>query len=801
MDSDPLLNSTNIYDVILCKDEYSGVSETEKRHRSFMGRKKSTFGRLESSGQHSMSKGLATTSAGSKSLARRGTYNWTSGGGKSFNSSLGSKDNRRLSLKVLQPNGAKSEAFQKRLLDKRKGNLGTIVEEKKEKDEPPLLVESSSPSVVTTMVGRHDLTTVPTHHPARVPAQDREGKGLDKELTLLTPPGRASVLFNTLLAKVYTQALPQLTWLLLLAAIVSPSRLRPVVLLLQILPIIVMTFTEGCGTRARSLFRQIAVSRAMDVTFQEARTPGVTESESSSSCSESDSSSSEESDREDDSTLFGFHPHGKCPLEVFPLLASSPETFENMHLAQSSLGKGVPTVGYTTALFGNVIDATRAAITKSVKSGGDVGIFPGGVKEMILCVPGSDEIPIVRHAGFLRLAAALECPIRPSFIFGMNDSYESPFPKIDEAVYRATGAAFPWWYCSSKGEDQGQGPRMVVGKKLRHFEGETEEEFTDRYYAAVNNLFESHKLKIGKDRYKAKRLVFIDVHKKQKLKGPTTPPRAAAITPHIITTKLALGFVLVFFLDRAYTGAYRKFSTWGTYGESDHNIALALHVVSSTGWGLTSAFLTLKPFNKYHRKIGSVGVTAAVLMAISGALITLKAAEGKNLNVNSLFHSLCNLQISFVTIYMAVYGVLCAASRRFKDLKAHKQTFRTLHILIGVNFMPRVFALFLRHFLDFHVNKAACFSLSCAIQVGWQISQIAGSRKGSALRVMIIRCNQVALSAASGALVLNLAFGVCGREVTAMGLGVGVGLLAVSDLKAKSADALKAAKAELLKRN
>ena len=91
MDSDPLLNSTNIYDVILCKDEYSGVSETEKRHRSFMGRKKSTFGRLESSGQHSMSKGLATTSAGSKSLARRGTYNWTSGGGKSFNSSLGSK--------------------------------------------------------------------------------------------------------------------------------------------------------------------------------------------------------------------------------------------------------------------------------------------------------------------------------------------------------------------------------------------------------------------------------------------------------------------------------------------------------------------------------------------------------------------------------------------------------------------------------------------------------------------------------------------------------------------------------------
>ncbi|GMH67483.1 hypothetical protein TrLO_g1644 [Triparma laevis f. longispina] len=771
MSSDPLIENFNLYDVILTKDEYVGVSNTEKRHRALMGRKKSSFARLEKSASFGTVEGRLGGAGGERKAARRRTHIWTNGGNLS-GASFGSKDKRRFSLLQLRPNGVKSESSQKPSLKKtRKKSLAPIVEEKK--DEPTSIetvltgLQSPPPNITTTVGAHPPMKTVPEHHRGLNTVTDTQKKA----------KGLAPSLSRTLLATVYTRLLPQLTWVLLLAAIFLPSRLRPIVLLLQILPIIVMSFTRGCGTRGRALFKQIALSRSMDVTFQQARTPEVTDSEHSGSSSSSFSSSSESSDCEsnsDESYLFGFHPHGKCPLEVFPLLASAPETFGNMYLAQSSLGKAVPTVGYTTALFGNVIDATKAAITSTVEAGGDVGIFPGGVKEMILCVPGSDEIPIVRHAGFLRLAASLGRPIRPSFIFGMNDAYENPFPKIDSAVYKMTGAAIPWWSCSNKkgGDDERDGPRMVVGKRLRCYEGETEAEFTDRYYAALDYLFESHKNTIGKDRYKIKRLVFVDPHKRDgRIKqtsqpGPTATSKrlgraraALARTPHVIATKFALGFVLIFFVDRAWTGAYRKFSTWGTYGASDHNAALFLHIISSTGWALTSAFLTLKRFNKYHRRVGAFGVTFAILMAISGALITLKGAEKSNLNFNSAFHALCNLQISYVTIYMAVYGVLCAAHSKFRDLVAHKQTFRTLHVLIGVNFMPRVVAML--------------------------VSQIAGSRKGSTLRVRIIRCNQVALAAAFGALVLNSGLGVVGKEGAVLELGVGVGFMVVEDLRVK----------------
>lgn len=97
MSSDPLVENSNLYDVILTKDEYDGVSNTEKRHRALMGRKKSSFARLEKSASFGTVEGRLGGAGGEKKAARRGTHIWTNGGNLS-GASFGSKVRRNVSV-------------------------------------------------------------------------------------------------------------------------------------------------------------------------------------------------------------------------------------------------------------------------------------------------------------------------------------------------------------------------------------------------------------------------------------------------------------------------------------------------------------------------------------------------------------------------------------------------------------------------------------------------------------------------------------------------------------------------------
>ena len=95
-------------------------------------------------------------------------------------------------------------------------------------------------------------------------------------------------------------------------------------------------------------------------------------------------------------TMYGLHPHNKYPLSILPLLASDSARFSKTVLAQSSLSKAVPSVGWVNYFSGRVIDVTKGQLLKNLTvAKKSVALFPGGAREMILCEPFQDVIPIV----------------------------------------------------------------------------------------------------------------------------------------------------------------------------------------------------------------------------------------------------------------------------------------------------------------------------------------------------------------------------------------------------------------------
>jgi len=143
--------------------------------------------------------------------------------------------------------------------------------------------------------------------------------------------------------------------------------------------------------------------------------------------------------------IYGFHPHGRCPLDIHAYLASSQDT-ASLLMAGSTIGRYLPSIEVPMALYANNIDATKSELLKELQQNRHIGLFPGGASEMHECFPGSDTITIVKHEGFLRLARVANAEVVPCFIFGMNDSFDSPLKTLQSKIYNYTKCCFPVWF-------------------------------------------------------------------------------------------------------------------------------------------------------------------------------------------------------------------------------------------------------------------------------------------------------------------------------------------------------------------
>jgi len=249
------------------------------------------------------------------------------------------------------------------------------------------------------------------------------------------------------------------------------------------------------------------------------------------------------------------------------------------------------------------------------------------------------------------------------------------------------------------------------------------EELADEYFKSLNTLYESKKASFGGSEYTSVVLDFVEVDGGGKHNGKA---KKRSVFSHVAIAKFSIPFsalVLGFLLLR---GHATQFSTSSTFPLSRHSL-LILHLTSSLVWSFASILNIKRGYITSHRTLGYIGYASAISMSYSACRLSLLSLSTPHL----MFHSLCNLQVALVTVYLLTAGVAAAVGKT----GLHGWYARTAHLVLGVNFLPRVMALVFRWYLG--MNGETAFSSACTVQVAWQTRQISKAQRGEKKKAIV----------------------------------------------------------------
>ncbi|GMH56442.1 hypothetical protein TrRE_jg952 [Triparma retinervis] len=544
----------------------------------------------------------------------------------------------------------------------------------------------------------------------------------------------------------FDHVVPHLTWFLMFALIKSPLSMRPLWFAIYFFPALApRSFSSALHKLLRS--PKIWNTIAKDKNIQILVPPPLEQSRDAVSMADHIP------------RVYGLHPHNKYPMNIFPGILSSTDKLPNLKVAQSSLGKWVPTVGWTTWFAGNVVDVTKKAIERELLKHNDIALFPGGAREMIVCEPDSDNICMVKHAGFLRLARANGAIVVPTFWFGMNDSHVSIFGKFDSTMYKKTGASIPLWLPNLR-YSADSGVIGVVGPDIDTHEFTSDLDLEMFYFDILEELFEKYKVSVGGKRYANRTLKWVEhkpKSKAQERKPPTTKESAGEVTKQLkadkakkvkaLSSKIAgmVGPIFISLVLGTYLvtrGTWWSFSTWEAYEKVEESSAasdklsfLYIHLTSCAVWAVLSFILITTPFRKisrWHRKVGTVAVIASLVMswsAVSLSCQSLLEHKGSWNVVNKGFHAICNFQIAYITVYLVAYGV--SSIFLYKKRAEHSKVMVILFMNLAVALVPRFSAAFFRWLGAAFWSNDTSFSLACLTQIVWQVGQIIASKRNA----------------------------------------------------------------------
>lgn len=498
--------------------------------------------------------------------------------------------------------------------------------------------------------------------------------------------------------------------------------------------------------------------------------------------------------------ILGIHPHGKYPMSLFPAFETRPDLFATSKfvMAQSSLGKYVPTVGWVTMLCGRAIDASRKQISQALASGKHVGLMPGGAREMVLCEPFSETIPLVRHTSFLRLVhnLATDCGVHhtrmtdgdgnapyrccavvvPCFVFGIYDSFTNPLAQFDAALYRNTGLNLPLWLPAvGRGKSSDRGTCMVVGEAIDPRDFDNPEDFASQYYASLETLFKTNKRRFGA--YKDRRLEWIPTDPQVKQQARM----GRKVSMHAFTTKFTLAFLAFYAVAFALRGELLRLSTSSVFDPNNYKRALFVHTGACLTWVLASAMLTNWGFRlRHHRKVvGYVALLASTIMcgsayhlavtSWSNALLMLPSSNS-NRNaivpvggaftaaIHAAFHSFSNLHIA--ALFQMMLGLAIAAAGQ-GDGERHYRYTGMVHMSVVTNFPPRVMGWVVRWVLPHSwMDGVAAFSVGLAFQWWVQIGKVLPACRDEEVRGAILAQNKASALLSAAALVVEWSCGL-----------------------------------------
>lgn len=221
-----------------------------------------------------------------------------------------------------------------------------------------------------------------------------------------------------------------------------------------------------------------------------------------------------------DGVMVCYHPHGVIPLGFCFNGAVRAKTREpakyqpkEVQISQSVSGVQapvlfrIPILRQVLQMFGCTVPATKKGMFGLFKKRMTFGITVGGSEEVALHIQGRERLFIKGRAGFLKYALQFGFKIMIAYNFGESDLYSNVglFEPLNMWLVKNFGFVLPvfWgrWWCPML--PRGDVPlHTVFGEvlELPTIEEPTAEqvkEWHEKYMAAVNRVFETHKAQFG----------------------------------------------------------------------------------------------------------------------------------------------------------------------------------------------------------------------------------------------------------------------------------------------------------------
>lgn len=135
--------------------------------------------------------------------------------------------------------------------------------------------------------------------------------------------------------------------------------------------------------------------------------------------------------------LYLLMPHGLYPFSgACTGLSTLREVFPQMRIAAADIAFRIPFIRQLLGYIGS-IRADKASISRALKNGDSVGLFPGGIAEMVRTDANTERLLLKSRKGVVKIAMEHKVPLVPVYVFGQSVLWSHlPLPAFVERLSR-----------------------------------------------------------------------------------------------------------------------------------------------------------------------------------------------------------------------------------------------------------------------------------------------------------------------------------------------------------------------------
>jgi len=214
--------------------------------------------------------------------------------------------------------------------------------------------------------------------------------------------------------------------------------------------------------------------------------------------------------------MFAITPHGILPTSVIALWHQFQGIFQDVCVFFGSQVSLVPNYRFMLGMQGGYLPVEKRRLVEVMQTKQNVALVPGGVSEMLSCIPHDPTINVsVKHKGFIRLALQQGYDLVPTVFFHSSDQYNNPGRLLQLWTYRKTGipVGIPiycnWLFLPFSNRTPikvALGKRIAVKKRPLPTEKEVDELHYE-FYSEVCRVWEKYAEEFG---YSDRELAYVD---------------------------------------------------------------------------------------------------------------------------------------------------------------------------------------------------------------------------------------------------------------------------------------------------